>query len=150
MTGRDQAAASGPLGYALATAARSHRTVLQAELAALGLHLGQELVVVDLAEHPDSTQVELVARLGVEQPTVAKTIARMERAGLVRRSVDTADRRQSRICLTPKGRKLVEAVTEAWSAADQIASQPLSSSERRTLVRLLQKLSADARRERSA
>jgi DNA-binding MarR family transcriptional regulator len=146
-SGRARAAASGPIGYALATAARAHRRVLQAELAKLGLYLGQELVIVDLAEHPDSTQAELVERLGVEQPTVAKTIARMERSGFLTRSADPGDRRQIRIRLTGAGEKLVHRITEAWASADQLACPTLSGNERRTLVRLLQKLAHGAPQE---
>jgi hypothetical protein len=76
--GRARAAAVDPVGIALVAAARSHRAVLQRELAAIGLHLGQELVIVD--------------RLCVEQPTVAKTIARLARVTSASSSPTTAPR----------------------------------------------------------
>ncbi len=139
-TGRERAAEIGPLGYALAHAARAHRATLQAHLARLGLHLGQELVIVDLSENPESTQAELVERLGVEQPTVAKTIARMERAGFVQRSSDVRDRRATRIGLTDLGRRVVDQIAEAWAAADAAAAHGLTEPQRRTLLSLLGQL----------
>lgn len=142
MSGRSQAERHGPLGYALATAARAHRLVLQAMLDQLGLHLGQELIVVDLAEHPGSTQTALVERLGVEQPTVAKSISRMERAGIVTRTPDSEDRRQIRLDLTPEGRTLVPRVIDAWAGADEVAAAALSVTDRRALLRALDKLTA--------
>ena len=147
MSGRERAAASGPVGYALALAARAHRQLLQDELAQLGLHLGQELVVVDLAEHPGSTQAALVGRLGVEQPTVAKTITRMERAGLVTRRADMHDRRQIRIQLTAKGIDLVPRVVHAWVNTDRVAGDSLTDGELSTLIRLLGKLTNAATAE---
>ncbi len=142
MSGRSQAERHGPLGYALATAARAHRMVLQSMLDQLGLHLGQELIVVDLSEYPGSTQAALVERLGVEQPTVAKSIARMERAGIITRVPDPDDRRQIRLDLTPEGRVLVPRVIDAWAGADEVAAAALSSADRRALPRALNKLTA--------
>jgi DNA-binding MarR family transcriptional regulator len=145
--GRARAAAVDPVGIALVAAARSHRAVLQRELAAIGLHLGQELVIVDLAEHPNCTQAELVDRLCVEQPTVAKTIARLERVGLVTRAPDADDRRHVRIQLTDRGAALAPRVLGAWAAADRAASDALTAAERKTLIRLLHKVADRSERD---
>ena len=141
-SGRVIASERGPVGYALATAARIHRSSLSHRLGRLGLHLGQELVIVDLHERPDSTQAELVGRLGIEQPTVAKTLARMEHAGFVTRVRDDQDRRQVRLRLTPRGRRCVPSVLKAWAAADAESTRAMSDADRRRLVGLLQKLSS--------
>jgi DNA-binding MarR family transcriptional regulator len=138
--GRARAAGIDPVGVALVAAARSHRAVLQGELTRIGLHLGQELMVADLAEHPDCTQTELVDRLGVEQPTVAKMIARLERVGILTRMTDTGDRRQIRLRLTRRGAALVPRVLEAWAVADQAASAGLTPSEKQTLIKLLHRI----------
>jgi DNA-binding MarR family transcriptional regulator len=138
--GRERAAAAGPIGYALARAARAHRVALQSHLAALGLYPGQELVIVDLAENPDSTQGDLVTRLGVEQPTIAKTIARMERTGFLGRHRDGNDRRVVRLRLTSLGESVVDSVVDAWVAADAAAVDGLTERQRQTLVSLLDRL----------
>jgi DNA-binding MarR family transcriptional regulator len=136
-SGRDIARGAGPVGYALALAARAHRADLTHRLAELGLHPGQELIVVDLYENPGSTQAELVARMGIEQPTIAKTISRMERSGFVERTHDDSDRRVIRLCLSAQGQQVVEPVRAAWREAETAATRRLSAAERRQLVHLL-------------
>jgi DNA-binding MarR family transcriptional regulator len=125
-------------------AARAHRALLQERVDALGLHLGQELLLVELAEHPGSTQAEVVGRIGVEQPTIAKSIARLERGGLVLRLGDERDRRVTRLRLTAEGARLVDRIVGAWADADRAAARSLSAGEQRTLIKLLGKLAAGA------
>ncbi|WP_067896219.1 MarR family winged helix-turn-helix transcriptional regulator [Nocardia vaccinii] len=139
-SGRDIARAAGPVGYALALAARAHRADLTQRLAQLGLHPGQELIVVDLHENPESTQAELVERMGIEQPTIAKTISRMERSGFVERTHDDSDRRVIRLRLSARGQQAVEAVRVAWRDAEIVVTSGLSGAERRQLVSLLQRI----------
>jgi MarR family transcriptional regulator, organic hydroperoxide resistance regulator len=139
-TGRARAAKAGPVTYALAIAARTRATTLQDRLRALGLHLGQELIVVDLHEFPDSSQAELVERLAIEQPTVAKALARLERAGFVNRRDDQRDRRRVVLRLTERGQKTVPSILAAWSAVEQEATRKLTTEEKRLLKTLLNKI----------
>jgi DNA-binding MarR family transcriptional regulator len=85
------------VGYALALAAFAHRGRMQRLLAEQGLHLGQERVVFELSQTPGISQTALATRLGVEQPTVAKTVTRMTQQGLVRVGLDQRDARISRL-----------------------------------------------------
>lgn len=139
---REIAAATGPLGYAIAQVAHTHRLALVSRLGALDLHPGQELIVVDLHENPDSTQAELVKRLGVDQSTVAKALARMERAGMVARSRSDTDARVVRSRLTPRGQGLVENVLATWSELDRTVAGGLTPEETTHLVELLDKVRA--------
>jgi DNA-binding MarR family transcriptional regulator len=139
---REIAAASGPLGYAIAQVAHAHRLALVSRLGALDLHPGQELIVVDLHENPESTQAELVKRLGVDQSTVAKALARMERAGIVTRSRSDTDARVVRSRLTPRGKGLVENVLATWSELDRTVAGGLTPEEATHLVELLDKVRA--------
>lgn len=139
-TGREIAATVGPIGYALAAATRAHRTLLQERLADLGLHLGQELIVVDLHEHPDSTQVELVERIGVEQPTIARSISRLENADFVVRVRSDDDRRVVHLRLTARGEAAYDQIIAAWSDTDTTSTRHLSDNQQRTLTRLLRQI----------
>lgn len=143
-SGRERAELAGPIGYTLAVASRTHRAELQQRLSEIGLYLGQELLIVDLDANPGSTQAELVDRLRVEQPTVAKTLARLERAGFVTRADDPHDRRINRVHLTEGGRAAVSRIAAAWADADAAVSGLLTEKERHTLVRLLDKLASSA------
>jgi DNA-binding MarR family transcriptional regulator len=126
-----------PLGYALALAAFAHRGRMQRLLAEYELHLGQERLVFELAQTPGISQTALATRLGVQQPTVAKTVARMSRQGLVRASRDERDARASRLFLTDEGAGLLDAVLTCWRAVEDQMSQGLSAAERARLQRLL-------------
>ncbi|GAB3958596.1 MarR family winged helix-turn-helix transcriptional regulator [Actinoallomurus acanthiterrae] len=136
-TGRQVAADNGPVGYALAHATRAHRSALQRRMAELGLHLGQELLVVDIHHNPDTTQAELVQRIGLEQPTIAKALTRMERSGFIQRTTDPGDRRVTRLRLTERGEAVVDAVTDAWADTEAQATAGLTDTEARQFIRLL-------------
>ena len=138
--GREIAAATGPVGYALAQATRAHRNEMQHRMAHLGLHLGQELLIVDIHQHPDTTQAELVARIGMEQPTIAKATTRMQRSGFIERIPDQHDRRVIRLRLTEQGQAVVEAILAAWADAEAAATNGLTQSESHQLIRLLGKI----------
>jgi DNA-binding MarR family transcriptional regulator len=126
-----------PVGYALALAAFAHRGLMQRMLAEHGLHLGQERLVFELARAPGISQTALAARLGVEQPTVAKAVSRMARQGLVRTSRDERDARASRLFLTDQGAELLDAVLACWQAVEGQMTQGMSATERVRLQRLL-------------
>ncbi|MEO3813276.1 MarR family transcriptional regulator [Sphaerisporangium sp. B11E5] len=136
-TGRQVAAERGPVGYALAEATKAHRVELQRRVAALGLHLGQELLIVDIHRNPGTTQAEMVQRIGLEQPTIAKALGRMERAGFVRRDSDPQDRRVIRVHLTERGEKTVAGVEEAWADVERRTTARLSEDEALELIRML-------------
>lgn len=56
----------------------------------------------------DPTLGELAASERVAAPTMTKVVAKLEDAGFVRREVDPADRRVSRVLLTPAGRRYMD------------------------------------------
>jgi DNA-binding MarR family transcriptional regulator len=136
-SGREIAQATGPASYALAMAAKAGRAALTHGLARLGLHPGQELIAVDLHEHAGSTQAELVDRIGIEQPTIARAIDRMQRRGFVLRKRDAADRRRISLSLTEKGEAVVDRVLATWSELDEVSTAGMTSTERETLIDLL-------------
>jgi DNA-binding MarR family transcriptional regulator len=69
-----------------------------------------------------------------------KRLDRLERAGLIERSPDPQDRRGILISLTPAGRRLVDAVTDAHLANEKRLLEGLTEAEQRRLAELLRKL----------
>jgi len=69
-----------------------------------------------------------------------KRLDRLEQAGLVARAPDPADRRGTLITLTPAGRELIDAVTEAHLDNERDLIAALSADEQRLLADLLRKL----------
>ena len=81
----------GDLNVKLMRVARAHRTMAASLLSQVGLHPGQEALLMELWDHDGRTQADLAESLGVEPPTVTKMLQRMENADLVDRRPD-ADR----------------------------------------------------------
>jgi MarR family transcriptional regulator for hemolysin len=56
---------------------------------------------------PDARQADLAQAIGIRQPSLVRTLDRLEQAALVRRVPHPEDRRSNRLELTGKGRELV-------------------------------------------
>ncbi|WP_084965148.1 MarR family winged helix-turn-helix transcriptional regulator [Thermoactinospora rubra] len=125
------------LTYALIKIAKMHRYRVAAELTGLGLHVGQEMLLNQLWREDGLPQSELIARLGVEPPTVTKALQRLERAGFVRRTPDPHRPRMIRVHLTEEGRRLREPVEDIWRRADEELLSRLDPADRQTLVHLI-------------
>ncbi len=127
-------------GYALAKVCRVHRAGVGELLAEVGLHVGQEMVLIELWERDGLRGGELAARLGVEPPTVTKMLRRLENCGLVGRRQDPDDARSFRVFLTEEGRRLEEPVTRCWEKVEEKTFASLDAEERRTFHELLTKV----------
>ena len=126
--------------FVLAKVCKAHRAYVDALLDEHGLHVGQEMVLLELWQEDGLRARELAVRLGVEPPTVTKMLRRLERCGLVERCQDPADARSFRIHLTEKGRALEEPVARCWAQTEQTALAGLSAGERRTFRKLLSRV----------
>ncbi|MGW4796474.1 MarR family winged helix-turn-helix transcriptional regulator [Nonomuraea sp. NPDC004297] len=125
------------LTYALIKLMKAHRNQLAAALVPLGLHVGQEMLLNQLWHEDGLTQSELIARLGVEPPTVTKTLQRLERTGVVYRAPDPDRPRVGRVYLTEAGRSLRTPVEEIWNRMDEELLRGFSAGERELLARLV-------------
>lgn len=129
-------------GFALAKVCKAHRGSVGGMLAEVGLHVGQEMVLIELWQADGLRGGELACRLGVEPPTVTKMLRRLEDFGLVERCPDPADARSFRVYLTEEGRGLEGPVLRRWNRAEERTFGGLDPSERRELGRLLNKVRA--------
>ena len=127
-------------GFALAKACRAHRTQVGAALAEVGLHVGQEMVLLELWKEDGLKGGELAARLGVEPPTVSRMLGRLEGCGLLERRRDPEDARSFRVCLTDKGRDLQGPVEDLWRRVEDRAFEGMSEEEKLLLKGLLSRV----------
>jgi DNA-binding MarR family transcriptional regulator len=128
------------LGYLVNRLARLMAHQLAEEIRPAGVGIGQWAVLLFLWARDGMTQAELSRVVAIEPPTMVRTIDRMVRDGLVTRAADPSDGRVSRIYLTDRGKSLRdELVTKAVLVNARNLGR-LSTSERRTLLRLLAKL----------
>jgi len=117
--------------FALAKVCRAHRAYVGELLSAHGLHVGQDMVLVELWRDDGLRGGEIAERLGVEPPTVTKMLRRLEACGLVERRADPQDARSLRVYLTPRGRALEEPVVRCWEQAERTVLAGMSAEDRR-------------------
>ncbi len=127
-------------GYLLARVCKAHRGTVGDALAEVGLHVGQEMVLLHLWQKDGLSPSELAGALGVEPPTVTNMLSRMERAGLLERCRDPRDARCTRVYLTEKGRELREPVERRWEVVEERAFAGVTTEEEALLRDLLARL----------
>ena len=130
----------GNTSFTLARVCKAHRAQVGELLAEHGLHVGQEMVLVELWQDDGLRGGELAERLGVEPPTVTKMLRRLEACGLVPRKVDPEDARSLRVYLTRQGRALEGPVLRCWERAEQTVLAGMNARDRQTFRRLLDRV----------
>lgn len=93
-----------------------HRARAAALLAPLGLHPGQEALLLELARNGPMIQAELSEALGCEPPSVTLMARKLEALGHVSRRAVPSDKRASIVELTDSGRAVTDRVKEQWCA----------------------------------
>lgn len=96
-------------------------------LARLGLHPGQELILMQLYDRDGQTQKQLMTAVGLDHSTVSRTVHRMQDAGLVTLAPSTADRRAREVRLTPAGKELRRPLSKVWQTLDLLAVDVLAA-----------------------
>lgn len=133
----DAHATEASTGYLLAKVCRAHRGNIGTLLSGVGLHAGQEMVLLELWKEDGLKGVELAERLSVEPPTITRIVRRMESCGFVERRPDPSDARSFRVHLTDKGHTLEGPVARIWEEVEKKTLQGTSPEETRVLNRLL-------------
>lgn len=110
-----------------------------------GVHAGQQFILACLWEQDGLTPGQIARQLGLSTPTVTRTSARMETAGLLTRKPDPDDRRLVRVFLTAQGRELREVLNAEMAKVSEQALKDVSTQEREVLVRLLRKVGENLR-----
>jgi DNA-binding MarR family transcriptional regulator len=111
------------LGYMVNVAARALEQALHRRIAPYGVVPGQFPALLALYHRDGRTQAELCVEVRIEQPTMARTLARMERDGLVERRPDQHDGRRALVFLTERARRLVPVLQAAADEENAIASR---------------------------
>ncbi|MDL4816789.1 MarR family winged helix-turn-helix transcriptional regulator [Actinomadura opuntiae] len=96
-----------------------HRARTAELLAPLGLHPGQEALLLELVRSGPMIQAQLSEALGVERPSVTLMARKLEAAGHIRRSPAPGDQRATVVELTDGGRALTDQVKRLWCALAQ-------------------------------
>jgi DNA-binding MarR family transcriptional regulator len=90
--------------------------------------------------HGGIDQTALCNIIAFDRSTIGEVVSRLERKSLIKRTTGANDRRTKLLYITPAGRKLIEDIEPAVQSTQRRILEPLTMSERTTLMRMLKKL----------
>lgn len=115
----------------LAMAQRGRKVELLREF---GLQPGQDVVLLELARLEQASQNALAEAVEVDEPSVGRSLARLEKKGLITRAVDPQDTRRRVVELSPKGKKLIPKLKDVYvQIATQTVGEPGGTFHKRLL-----------------
>lgn len=117
---------------------------------ALGFSPGQFPVLLELWTQDGLTQKQLLDRVGIEQATMANTLSRMERDGLIERRPHPKDRRAQLVYLSDKARRMEEEAIAAALDADQALFVGFRRFEKELLLEYIRMVLDNARKLEAA
>lgn len=107
--------------------ARLHRTRRATALAEIGLHPGQDTVLLLILRSGALTMTEIARALAIQPPTVTKIVGRLVANELVARREVRGDMRKSAVDLTDLGRRRAGEVETIWSGIESTALAEVSA-----------------------
>jgi DNA-binding MarR family transcriptional regulator len=128
------------LGYLAWRLAHRFERALDKRLSHHGVNIGQFRILLILWEMEQVTQNQIASYLNIAQPTVANTLKRMERDGLIGVAADPHDGRRLLLTLTAKGRQLRLPLTAEAQYVNRLATEGIPAHEIEHIRRLLSRL----------
>ena len=93
-----------------------------------------------IAHNPGITSRQLCSTLGIQPPNLVGMINTMQKRGLIERRPHPHDGRAMGLHLTETGRQMMKDAEQTATNLEVEATARLSSAERKTLIKLLQKI----------
>ncbi len=129
-------------GYLANHAARAFNRRVDTELRPHGLSLALLGPIMLLSWKGPMLQRDLVRDSAVKQPAMVALLRKLERLGLIERSLNTADRRASTVSLTAAGSEMASVGSCALLGANAVGTAGFTTEEASQLVSLLHRLIA--------
>jgi DNA-binding MarR family transcriptional regulator len=104
-----------------------------------GLSVPEWRVIVSIARGPIIAN-EIVMRVQLDEVTVHRAVVSLIKRGLIRRTIDIADRRRRRLHLTPSGKATYRGIVPLAREFEDWTLAKLSQNERKNFVLTLRKL----------
>jgi len=95
-----------------------HRIYIHRTATENGIYFGQLPILEYVSSHDQCAQSELAETLQVSAPSIATSVKRMEKTGLLKKTADENDLRYNRISITEKGLDLARKCRSAFDTVD--------------------------------
>lgn len=130
----------GLMGYNARRAALCIIGLFLEEMAVYGLRPVDFSVLSLIVHNAGITSRQLCSTLNILPPNLVGIVQALDKRGLVQRHPHPSDGRAMGIHPTPEGRELMQRAEHTAQALEARATGRLSPAERKTLIRLLQKI----------
>jgi len=131
------------VGYWVCSTSHAMRRCLDAELAKENITLRQWEVLAWISRAGEQSQVELADRLGIEAPTLAGILTRMERDGWLERFSCPMDRRRKRIRATEQAEAVWMRMVECCNRVRDRAISDIPSADLAIMRRTCEQIRAN-------
>lgn len=111
------------------------------ELEKIGMRSSYRHVMTPLMENDSLTQLELVNITKLKAPTISITLRNMEREGIVCREKNDADRRETHVCITEKGREMYAHIMRVLDKAEEIMLKGIPEKDLKAARAVMEKMS---------
>lgn len=130
-----------PLGTDLARLVRTWRSLIDQRLKPLELTQTHWVTLHNIHQlPPEQSQIQLAKAIGIEQPSLVRTLDQLEEKGLIVRSTCANDRRAKRIRLTQEAEPIINQVETVIDATRDDILNGISTAEVNKLVTLIARL----------
>lgn len=126
---------------------RLHRGMLEHRLGGTGVYRSQHQILMFVSENPGVSQKELAKMYGVSGATIAVSLKKLERGGYIERMVDQKDNRCNQICITDKGKEIVEDSVRIFCQMEHCMFEGFSEHDMVMLGELLDRIYSNMDRE---
>lgn len=128
------------MGYNARRASLAIVEVFMLRMAPYNLRIVDFSVLSLIARNAGITSRQLCTTLGIQQPNLVAIVGALEKRKLVERQPHPTDRRATGLHLSARGVLLVQQAEQTATLLEEEATAQLSPAERKTLMRLLQKI----------
>lgn len=109
---------------------------LRVRLVPLGVHPRQARVLDALGRMGKTSQVTLAKEFGLSAASMSTMTVRLLQAGLIKRQVDEHELRSNILCLSTRGKTLLDAIYREWREIDREISEAIGSENSEQLTEL--------------
>ncbi len=127
------------IGFLINRISRLGQRWLDSRLKEFGIAGAAMPVLTLLKEEGVCTQRDLASRIGIEQPTMAQLLKRMERDGLIVRTPNPNDARSAEVSLSERASRALPAARQEMLRGYDLVTADFSERDLATLIRLLER-----------
>lgn len=106
-----------------------HRLYLERELSCSGVFRSQHQLLMHISKFPNASQKDIANHHHVSTATVAVSLKKLEKGGYISRMMDAEDNRFNQICITPKGKAIVDEGIKVFQKTEQALFKSFTDEE---------------------